>query len=438
MKLLIIGGGAAGMSAASKARRIDKTADITVFEQGNYVSYAECGMPYMLAGYFDGLGKLLHYPLSEFTENRNIKVLNGIKVDSIKRDDKYIIADGKRYDYDKLVMATGSYPRIPDEFTGMAYALRTMEDAERLYERLKISDKITIVGAGVLGTELFSLLRHKYKVKLISKHEYLLPFLDEDMGNILNSIAAASASDIEYNSTPQAILKEGNGYSVRTTIGIHSTDTVIFATGVLPSSSLAVDAGLKVDDKKLVLVNEYLQTSDPDIYSAGDSTAAMNIVSKEYGFYPLAQIANKMGRAAGINVYGNSLKFPGVLGTTIINAMGFQVGYTGINEASARRLGYEFDTAFVKAKSKSGYLNGNDVYLKIIFNKKSGRLLGAQIIDKDSGAWRLNTLAAFISAGSSLYDIAYSDLGYEPEYGPVWDPIVIAASLGLDKQDKDK
>ncbi len=432
MKLLVIGGGAAGMSAASKARRMDKNAEITVFEKGNFVSYAECGMPYFLSGYFNKMTDLLHYPISEFIVKRNIKVMTGTEINSINRSEKYITAGDKKYYYDRLVIATGAVPKVPENFAGNVFTLRDMNDVAKLKNVLEGADHITIIGAGVLGTELFSLLSKKYKVKLISKHEYVLPYLDNDMGSSLKDILNNNNADIEYNSVPLEISRTGNKFQTSTAYGKYTSDVAIFAGGIKPSTELAVNSGINVKNN-LIEVNDYMQTSDEDIYAGGDNVAAKNIVSGEYGFYPLAQIANKMGRTIGTNITGNKRTFPGVLGTTIINVSGWQVGYTGINEANAKRLNYNFDSVFIKAKSRSNYLKGNDVYIKIIFRKEDKKLLGAQIIDMDNGAWRLNTLASMISAGMDLYHIVYSDLGYEPEYGPVWDPIIIAASVGLDR-----
>ncbi len=436
MNIVVIGGGAAGMSAASKARRVDKTSKITVIERTGYVSYAECGMPYYLSGYFDNSGDLLHYPLSEFTEHRNIEVITGLTVESINPGEKYVEAGNKKYPYDKLVIATGAEPRIPEEFKGYAYVLRNMDDAIGIKEKIKGLHHITIIGAGVLGTELFSLLAQKFEVKLISKHEYVLPHMDSDIGNVLTSILKKSGKEVEYNSVPTQISGSPGNYQVTTANGTFNTEIVIFATGIKPSISLADKAGLKITPDGLIKVNDFLQTSNTDIYAAGDNVATRNIVTGSYGYYPLAQIANKMGRTIGINLFGNSRVFPGALGTTIINVFGYQVGYTGINEATAIKSGMSYGTVYINAKSKSNYLHGSDIFLKIIYNKTGEEIVGGQIIGKDNAAWRLNVIATAISGHMKLYDLLYNDLGYEPEYGPVWDPIIISASLALDKENK--
>ncbi len=432
MKIVVIGGGAAGMSAASKAKRIDQSSDITVFEKTGYVSYAECGIPYYLSNYFDDYNKLLHYPLSEFTEKRKINIFLNANIEHINNDEKYVLYKDKKYYYDKLVLATGAKPKIPDNFANNVYTIRNIEDAINVNKNLKKSKDVTIIGAGVLGTELFSLLSKKYNVKLISKHERLLPHMDDDIGNVLNNLIKKYNNNIEYNSLPLNIDKNNDKYTVETTEGKHNADLVIFSAGISPENQMANALGIETKNN-LIKVNDYMQTSIENIYAAGDNVTSRNIITNDYDYFPLAQIANKMGRTIGINLYGNTRKFPGSLGTTIINVFGYQVGYTGLNEKKAKELNYDYDTVFVKAKSKSNYLNGNDVYLKIIINKKNDNILGAQIIDQDNGAWRLNSIATAIKGKLSLYDLFYDDLGYEPEYGPVWDPIIIGASLGLDK-----
>jgi NADPH-dependent 2,4-dienoyl-CoA reductase/sulfur reductase-like enzyme len=435
MNIVVIGGGAAGMSAASKARRMDRDANITVLEKTGYVSYAECGMPYYLSGYFEDFRDLLHYPVTEFTEHRGITVITGTTVTKINTGKKYVEAGDKIYNYDKLVLATGASPKIPDEFRGMGVSLRSMESAIAIKDKLPGVQTITVIGAGVLGTELFSLLSKKYKVKLISKHEYLLPHLDADMGDILNKIVLGNNNNIEYNSVPESISDYGGKYRIKTTLDSFTTDYVIFATGIKPAIELAQKAGIEITDSGFIKVNDFLQTSDIDIYAGGDSVATKNPVTGNYAYYPLAQVANKMGRTIGINLFGNRRIFPGALGTTVINVFGYQVGYTGINSIEAAKAGIVYDSVFIKAKDKSNYLHGSDVYVKILYEKKSGKLAGAQIIGKENSAWRLNVLANAVSAHMTLYDLLYSDLGYEPEYGPVWDPIIIAASQGLDKMD---
>ncbi|WP_287950814.1 FAD-dependent oxidoreductase [Acidiplasma sp.] len=433
MEVIVIGGGAAGMSAASKIKRENPDYNVTVFEKSNFVSYAECGMPYYLAGYFDDFTRLLHYPITEFTEKRKIRVFINTKIDRIDAVNKRVFSGTVAYSYDKLVIATGASPKIPDVLKD-TYFLRSMNEAINIKKKLENSHDVTLIGAGVLGTELFSLLSERYNVRLISKHEFILPYLDEDIGNVLKEIVLANNKNIEFNSVPVEVTKNNNKFTVKTEYGTHDADIVISSTGIIPDVSLAEEAGLKTVNG-LISTDDYLHTSDYDIFAGGDTAAVKNIITGERQHFPLAQIANKMGRTIGININRDTRKFPGALGTTIINVFGWQVGYTGINERTAAKYNINAEKILVHGKSRSAYLNGSDVYIKIIINKNTEKIIGAQIIDKDNGAWRLNTLAAAITSGISVSDMFYADLGYEPEYGPVWDPIIIASSLGIDKLD---
>ncbi len=206
MEVIVIGGGAAGMSAASKIKRENPDYNVTVFEKSNFVSYAECGMPYYLAGYFDDFTRLLHYPITEFTEKRKIRVFINTKIDRIDAVNKRVFSGTVAYSYDKLVITTGASPKIPDVLKD-TYFLRSMNEAINIKKKLENSHDVTLIGAGVLGTELFSLLSERYNVRLISKHEFILPYLDEDIGNILKEIVLANNKNIEFNSVPVEVTK---------------------------------------------------------------------------------------------------------------------------------------------------------------------------------------------------------------------------------------
>ncbi len=340
MKILVIGGGAAGMSAASKIKRENKDYNVTVIEKSGFVSYAECGMPYYLAGFFDKYEDLLHYPLSEFIEKRNINILTNTEAKEINTANKIVTTENKTFHYDKLILATGAKPKIPDNFKNFVYSLRSMNDAISIKSKMARSKNITIAGAGVLGTELFSLLNNKYQVKLISKHERILPFLDEDIGNTLNEIIKKLNVDIEFDSIPEDFTIDSKGTLVKTTSGTHHSDLVIYTAGISPENIIAENAGIKMNGHNMILTDDYLHTSSEDIFAAGDNVVSRNLVTGNDDYFPLAQVANKMGRTIGLNINADRRKFPGALGTTIINVFGYQVGYTGLNEKKAKSMNY--------------------------------------------------------------------------------------------------
>lgn len=434
MRLVVVGGGAAGMSAASKAKRLNKDLSVTVVESGNYVSYAECGIPYYLEDIVKSHDSLLHYPIAEFTRKRGIDVIVNKKMINLDRANKTVnLSDGSRLDYDKLVIATGARPKMPEEFANSgAFAIRSLESAIALKKSLEGKKAVTIAGAGLLGMEIAaSLISRGLKVKVISKYDWVLPTLDADIGRKFND-EINKLVDVEYNSRIIGIEKKAGMYEVETLQGKHNSDVVIFSSGIIPNTEVAAEAGIEVDEKGLIKINRNLQTSDEDTYAAGDASLSRDLITGKPTWHPLAQVANKMGRLAGTNAAGKSAEFPGALGTSLVKLFDYEVGYTGLNEKKAIEEGFDAAGTFVTAGSKANYYPGKqEVMTKIIFDKKTDRLLGGQIISKDGGAWRLNTLATAIQAGFTLNDLFLTDLGYTPPFGPVWDPLIISASVSM-------
>ncbi|MCY0852360.1 MAG: FAD-dependent oxidoreductase [Thermoplasma acidophilum] len=280
MDIVVIGGGAAGMAAASKAKRVNKDANVTVIESGSFVSYAECGIPYFLQGIVGKAEDLLHYPLEEFTEKRGIKVITGRVVKKIDTASLSLVLDnGSAVKFDRLIIATGSRPRIPDGIASGVFGLRSLESAIRLKEAIDGSRTITIIGAGVLGVELASTLTEAGKrVKVISKYDRVMPQLDPDMGKILNDYFSSKV-EVEFSSTPVEIKKGEDGFAVKTTVDDHVSDVVIAAVGIVPNSNIAVDAGIKVDQRGAIITDEHMETSIPGIYAAGDVATVKNIIT---------------------------------------------------------------------------------------------------------------------------------------------------------------
>ncbi len=435
MNFIVIGGGAAGMSAASKAKRTDPSISVTVLESGKYVSYAECGIPYFIQGLVPDAASLLHYPLTEFTVKRGIDVQSGIRVDALDRAEKTVVLhDGRKMKYDKLLISTGARANLPDGM-GMrnVFAVRSLESGEYAKKITENSNDIAIVGDGVLGLELASALHeHGKQVTLISKHSRILQKLDDDIGIHVDR-EFSSKIDVVRNSMVSKITeKDDHGLNIETTTGNLEADAVIFAVGITPNVELARMAGLELFMDKAILVNRSMQTSDPDIYAAGDVATTTDLVTGTTDWQPLAQVANKMGRVAGSCISGKPMEFPGSLGTTLVKILDLEVGFTGLNSRELKRKGIEFRETMVKAKSRAGYYPGaEDVYVKILISKEDDRILGGQIVSRDSGAWRLNALAMAIQGGFTVEDLFYGDLGYSPPFGPVWDPIIIAASVSM-------
>ena len=434
MKLVVIGGGAAGMAAASKARRQAPESDILVVESGGYVSYAECGIPFLLEGTVKDPMDLLHYSPKEFTERRGIKIKNNTTVKNILPEKKILkLSDGTDEKYDRLVLATGVRARSNEFIDGKRIVgIRSLESGIHARELVNSGRDFIIVGDGILGLELASsLLEAGKNVKIISKHEKVFTKLDSEIRDIVDS-KFRSSIEILYQSYVDNIKYSGNRVILNVNGRAFEADGVIYATGVLPNSEIASDAGLQINTDGTVHVDHGMQTSVPDIYAAGDVAQTFNIITGKQDWHPLAQISNKMGRVAGCNAAGGSMSFPGSLGTSLVKLLGFEVGFTGLNRSEIARSGIDYESTFIKAKSRANYFPGSeDVYISINYAKKDGRILGGQIVSRDGGAWRLNTLAMAVFSGLSVEDLFYSDLGYSPPFGPVWDPLIIAASVSM-------
>ena len=434
MDFVVIGGGASGMAAASKAKRVDPSINVTVVEAGNYVSYAECGIPYYLEGIVKSPENLLHYPIEEFTKKRGIKILLNDTVKSIDRSSRNIVtAKNGRIRYDKLLIATGASPKVPKEFSDIGVnGIRSLEDAKAMNDRIDHAKTIAIIGDGILGLELAaSLVARGKDVTVISRHSRILKNIDERVGSDFRA-DYLSRVHVLLNAGINEIKRDGEAYRIVTENGTANADLVISATGIRANSGLAADAGLKIDGRGLIEVDSRMYTSDPDILAVGDCAQTTNLVTGKKDWHPLAQVSNKMGRVAGSNVAGSEMNFPGSLGTTLVKLFDYEIGFTGISEAEAKENGFSPVTTFVKAMSRAAYYPGKTpVNMTLVYDSSSGRILGSQIISRDGGAWRLNTVATAIQGKMSIEDLFYTDLGYTPPFGPVWDPIIVAASLSM-------
>ncbi|MGC8505208.1 MAG: FAD-dependent oxidoreductase [Thermoplasmata archaeon] len=434
MDFVVIGGGASGMAAASKAKRVDPSINVTVVEAGNYVSYAECGIPYYLEGIVKSPENLLHYPIEEFTKKRGIKILLNDTVRSIDRASRNIItAKNGRIKYDKLLIATGASPKVPKEFSDIGVnGIRSLEDAKAMNDRIDHAKTIAVIGDGILGLELAaSLVTRGKDVTVISRHSRILRNIDERVGSDFRA-DYSSRVHVLLNAGIKEIKRNEGSYRITTENGSVSADLVISATGITANSRLAEDSGLKIDRRGLIEVDSRMYTSDPDILASGDCAQTTNIVTGKKDWHPLAQVSNKMGRVAGSNVAGSEMNFPGSLGTTLVKLFDYEIGFTGISEAEAKENGFSPVTTFVRAMSRAAYYPGKTpVNMTLMYDSASGRILGSQIISRDGGAWRLNTVAAAIQGKMDIEDLFYTDLGYTPPFGPVWDPIIVAASLSM-------
>ncbi len=447
MRVAVVGGGAAGMATASRVKRLlrDK-AEVVVFERDRWISFALCGTPYYVGFRVKHLEDLLHYPLSEFTEKRGIRVRLSTEVVEVDVENKRLRFQEKNgssgwYEYDYLVLATGARPRIPGEWREFldyenVFTLHSLDDAERIrsYIARNHVKHVVLVGDGYISYELAENIRQLGRaVTIVGKHEYpLSKAFDEDMKDPI--ISALESNGVQLRLGQPAKTFEVEGEKVRRAVLDNGdsieADAFILAPGIAPETRLAEKAGIKIGETGAIWVNEYLQTNYAEVYAVGDSVETTDLVTGKRVWVPLAPTANKMGFVAGSNIAGAKVRFPGVVRTNVTSAFGVFLASTGLTEREASREGYEAVAAILEANTKAKYVGGGrKIVLKVIADAKTGRLLGAQAIGDETAFWRINIVATLLMKKATVWDLFFNDIGYMPLTNPVWDPLIIAARL---------
>jgi NADPH-dependent 2,4-dienoyl-CoA reductase/sulfur reductase-like enzyme/rhodanese-related sulfurtransferase len=454
-KIVIIGGVAAGPKAAARARRLDPDAEITIIERGRLISYAGCGMPYYLSGEvhkFDSLFETTYGVIRNeeyFWREKGCRVLTRTEAQKIDRDKKEVhvenLESGEKYviPYDKLVLATGAEPFAPP-IEGLnlkgVYKLNHPDDAQKIKERLDAEEggEAVIIGAGLIGLETAdALMKLHMFCSVVELQNQILPgMLDEDMAEIL----AKKLTDqgIEFYLGHKVLKLEGdedgNVTAVVTDKGPIDAELVVVAVGVRPNVKLAREAGLTIGETGAIAVNEYLQTSDPDIYALGDCVETTHLVSGKKVYIPMATTANRQGRVVGDNVTGGNTVFRGVLGTSVLHTAGFNIGRTGLGEKQARDLGYKVVTALYHGFDRTHYHPDHGmVLMKLITEEGTGRVLGAQALGQGDTVKRIDVVATAITLGATVNQLAEVDLGYAPPFSTPIDVTAHAANIVRNK-----
>ncbi|MFA5167342.1 MAG: FAD-dependent oxidoreductase [Candidatus Omnitrophota bacterium] len=459
MKIVIIGGVAAGPKAASKIMRMNSEADVTIIEKGELLSYAGCGLPYYISGEVKEQKQLMETPAGAvrdavfFQNVKNLKVLTSTEVVEIDRAGKRVraktLAAGKDFwlSYDKLILATGALPVIPP-IPGVnkknVFTLHGVHDAEGIKQALaeERAKDVVIIGGGLIGVEVTEALTGRgCRVTIVEMLPQILNLLDWEMARLVEQHMESKGVKIMTNTKALALESsheaDNTVAQVRTDKGTVPADMVILAIGVRPNISLAQQAGLTIGEKtKAIRVNDYMQTSDPDIYAAGDCVECKDRLTGQTCFIPLGSTANKQGRVAAVNICGGTDTFPGVLGSAVCKVFDFCAARTGLTEKAARSLGYDVVTAMAPGPDKAHYMpKSKALLLKIVADKKTGKLLGAQATGPGDGAKRIDVAATAIAAGMTLEDVANLDLAYAPPYAPAMDNLITAANVARNKRD---
>jgi len=442
-RFIIIGGVAAGMSAASRARRLRPDIEILVFQRSEYVSYIACGMPYLISGKVKSIDSLVVYDARFFQEKRNINVFSHHDVLRIFPQRKTILvrnnqtAEEKEHSYDKLLIATGARPGVPGikgkELKGI-FTIRLLEDGRTIKEYIKNNSPRMglVLGAGSIGMEMTEAFTESgIKVTVVDSMPNILGTMDDEITEIIeqelkeNDVTLIKSKTVKEFTGEDTIVKKAildSGEPIDTGI-------VLIGAGIKPNSEIAADAGIELGSTGAIRVNEKMETSIPDIYAAGDCAEAYHLVYGRNVYLPLGTTSNKQGRIAGENMAGGDASFPGIVGTSIFKVFNLEVGRTGISEKDAISWGIGYVSGIIDHSSRSHYYPGaTPVRVKLVAEKETGRLLGAQVAGKDLAAKRIDVFATAISAGMTVRQLRELDLGYAPPFAPAYDPVLIAAN----------
>ncbi|ASJ11938.1 CoA-disulfide reductase [Thermococcus thioreducens] len=434
--IVIIGGGAAGMSAASRVKRLKPEWDVKVFEATEWVSHAPCGVPYVVEG-ISPKEKLMHYPPEVFIKKRGIDLHMKAEVVEVEQGSVRVREeDGEHtYEWDYLVFANGASPSLPEiEGFGLegVFTADLPPDAVAITGYMEKHDvrDVVVIGTGYIALEMAEAFVARGKnVTLIGRSERVLrKTFDREITDI---VEAKLKENLNLRLNESTLRFEGNGKVERviTDAGEYKADMVIVATGIKPNTELARELGVRIGETGAIWTNERMETSVENVYAAGDVAETKHLITGRRVWMPLAPAGNKMGYVAGSNIAGKDIHFPGVLGTSITKFLDLEIGKTGLTEAEALKEGYDVRTAFIKARTKPHYYpGGREIWLKGVVDNETGRLLGVQAVGAEILP-RIDSAAAMLTAGFTTKDVFFTDLAYAPPFAPVWDPLIVLARV---------
>jgi NADPH-dependent 2,4-dienoyl-CoA reductase/sulfur reductase-like enzyme/rhodanese-related sulfurtransferase len=459
-RVVVVGGVAAGPKVASRMIRLNPQAEVTIIEKGVLLSYAGCGLPYYVSGVVKEQKELMSTPVGVvrdpvfFGKVKNVHVRNATEAVEIDRAGKRVAVmpaagTGERewLPYDKLVLCTGSRPvrpPIPGAGKRGVFALHGVEDAEgikALLAETRAKD-VVIVGGGLIGVEVTeALAEHGCRVTVVEKLGQILTMLDAHMARLVEKHMEAKGVRVLTGTGVEVILgaegDDGRVGAVKTTQGVLPADLVILSVGVRPNVALAKAAGLALGEKTgAIQVDAHMMTSDPDIYAAGDCVEVRHLLTGQPAFIPLGSTANKQGRVAANHICGVADEFPGVLGSAVCKVFDYCVARTGLTEREAREAGYDVAVTLTPAPDKAHFMpQARLLMLKLVADRKTRKLLGAQAVGPGAGDKRVDVAAMALTAGLTVDQLAHADLCYAPPYSPAVDNILTAADVMRNKLD---
>lgn len=439
-KIVIVGGVAGGASAAARARRVDEHAQIVLFERDEFVSFANCGLPYYVGGEIKDREDLLVATVDMLKARFNIDIRTFSEVVKIDRAGKTVRiknrVTGEEYDetYGKLLLAPGAAPiRPPLEGIDLdtLFTVRNIPDTDRIKEFVdtRAPRSAVVVGGGFIGLEMAEqLVNRGVRVSIVEMLDQVMPPMDYDMACIVHEHLMEKGVELRLGDGVKGFRKQGDKTVVTTQSGAElACDLVVLSIGVRPENGLAKDAGLDLGERGGIIVNDRMQTSDPDIYAVGDAVEIKDFVSGTKAMIPLGGPANRQARIAADNMLGRSATYRGTQGTAVVRVFDLTVASTGMSEKLCKRLGVDHLVSYTHSGSHAGYYPGAEMMaVKLVFAPGDGKVLGGQTIRKDGAAKRIDVIAMAIQGGMTVFDLEEAELAYAPPFGSAKDPVNIA------------
>ncbi|UOQ47381.1 CoA-disulfide reductase [Gracilibacillus caseinilyticus] len=434
MKYVIIGGVAAGMSAAMEIVRTDNNADVTVLERGADYSYGQCGLPYVINGLVPSTESVIARSVETFRNKYGIDAkihTEVIDIDVTSQTVRYRVNQQGKHEitYDRLLIATGADPIMPEwegsDLEGI-HCLKTIPDTKAIMADLSEKvEQITIVGGGYIGLEMAeSFTSLGKKVRLIQRGDQLASIFDNEMAALIEN--EARKHNVEVILTEEVTGFSGNQrvQKVITDKSQYPSDLVLISAGVKPNTEFLAHSNIQRNEEGAIRVNPYMQTSAANVFAAGDCATDYHIVKQLEDYIPLGTTANKQGRIAGANMAGNPLTFKGIVGTSIIKFFDLSLARTGLTEAEATKLQIPYEALSRKSTNHAGYYPGADLlHIKLLYHRQTNQLLGGQVISEEGTDKRIDVLATALYNKMTIQELQDLDLSYAPPYNSVWDPI---------------
>ena len=436
MKTVIVGGVAGGASAAARLRRLDESAEIVMFERGEYISFANCGLPYYIGGEINKKSALTLQTPQSFNSRFNVDVRVWNEVTAIDAEKKQVtvhnVQTGEDYteSYDELILSPGAASLVP-KMDGVddprVFTLRNIPDTVKIrdYVEEEFPESAVVVGGGYIGVEMAENLKKAgLKVTIVELADHVIAPLDGDMAAEVHRYLRDQGVELMLGKAVQSMEDKGGKLTLHLSEGEIETDMVILSVGVRPDTALAQGAGLELNPKGAIVVNEHMQTSKEHIYAVGDAIEIVDFVTGKKGYVPLAGPANKQGRIAADNICGIKSSYKNTLGSSVLKIFDMTVAMTGVNERAAQAAGLDYDKVYTYSQSHASYYpGGHGISIKTLYEKGTGKILGAQLVGYDGVDKRCDVIATAIRAGMTAYDLTELELCYAPPFGSAKDPV---------------